>query len=149
MWVLSRIPLDIGEDTKVTLIEHPSVNVAQVFIRLRDSLTIGERSELAITRESTRTTSVIRLTRSNSKFTMQPNSKLKVKAAGATLNGKSSTDMFIGDDTEVSIESGYGLTSNFSIRSLIIGKRSTIKMKEPTSGNVPSTSLNVPANNLL
>lgn len=76
---------------------------------------------------------------------MQPNSKLKVKAAGATLNGKSSTDMFIGDDTEVSIESGYGLTSNFSIRSLIIGKRSTIKMKEPTSGNVPSTSLNVPA----
>ncbi|MGH1663185.1 hypothetical protein [Enterococcus avium] len=137
--------LDIGEDTKVTLIEHPSVNVAQVFIRLRDSLTIGERSELAITRESTRTTSVIRLTRSNSKFTMQPNSKLKVKAAGATLNGKSSTDMFIGDDTEVSIESGYGLTSNFSIRSLIIGKRSTIKMKEPTSGNVPSTSLNVPA----
>ncbi|MFR3686178.1 MAG: hypothetical protein ACLTXM_14210, partial [Enterococcus sp.] len=137
--------LDIGEDTKVTLIEHPSVNVAQVFIRLRDSLTIGERAELAITRESTRTTSVIRLTQSNSKFTMLPNSKLKVKAAGATLNGKSSTDMFIGDDTEVSIESGYGLTSNFSIRSLVIGKRSTIQMKEPTSGNVPSTSLNVPA----
>lgn len=137
--------LDIGKDTKITLTEHPSVNVAQVFIRLRDSLTLDERAELIITRESTRTSSIIRLTRSNAKFTMLPNSKLKVKASGAILNGTSTTDVTLAEDTDVSIESGYGLTGNYSIRSLVIGKRALIKLKEPTSGNMPSVGLSTPA----
>lgn len=137
--------LDIGTDTEMTITEHPSVTIAQNFIRLRNSLTIGEGAELTMNRSSTRTTALIRLAYSNAKFTMLENSKLKVKASGATLNGTSSTQVVMADNSTVDIESGYGFTGNYSIRSMEIGKNADIQLKEPTSGTMPATSLSVPA----
>ncbi|MDT2660359.1 hypothetical protein P7E02_10790 [Enterococcus hulanensis] len=136
--------LDIGADTKMTLTEH-ATTIAQNFIRLRSSISIGERAELNVNRPSSRNTPVIRLAYSNSKFTMMEQSKLKVKANGAALYGTSSTDVLMDNNTEVAIESGYGLTGNNSIRSLTIGKHADIQLNEPTSGNAPATSLSVPA----
>lgn len=137
--------LDIGAETAMTLTEHPSVNVAQNFIRLRNALTIREGAELKINRSSNRTTALIRLAYANSTFTMMDNSQLAVKASGAVLSGKSSTQVVLADNTDVDIESGYGFTGNVSIHSMTIGKNAHIQLREPTSGTMPATSLSVPA----
>lgn len=125
----------VGKETKLFLFEHGN-NVNQYFIRLRDELKLEAGAELHINRTSTRTAEAIRLTRSNSQFTMEEGSKLFVEVRGIAFYGTTTTNVYVGDRAEIHSNASSGFTGRRTIRSFVTGSKAKIYHTEATSGNL-------------
>ena len=127
--------LDVGPGAKINVTE-PSTNALNLqYFTFTTEILIREEAEVTVTRTSNVNGPAFRLTGSGSRFTTLEGSKLSVSQLGMALRGVTTTDVSLGKRSINTIQTGWGFTANYTIRSFVLEDQGTYRYTQPTSGS--------------
>ncbi|MEB8416609.1 hypothetical protein NGG16_04045 [Enterococcus casseliflavus] len=127
--------LDVGPGAKINVTE-PSTNALNLqYFTFTTEILIREEAEVTVTRTSNVNGPAFRLTGSGSRFTTLEGSKLSVNQLGMALRGVTTTDVSLGKRSINTIQTGWGFTANYTIRSFVLEDQGTYRYTQPTSGS--------------
>lgn len=127
--------LDVGPGAKINVTEPSTSALNLQYFTFTTEILIREEAEVTVTRTSNVNGPAFRLTGSSSRFTTLEGSKLTVSQLGMALRGVTTTDVSLGKRSINTIQTGWGFTANYTIRSFVLEDQGTYRYTQPTSGS--------------